>query len=74
VINVSDNTTQRVWAVLVIADSNSRGHVFWTNDVPGGTDVFHSLYVGTPPAGDSWLRQQVTIPNGTTNPGSAFMY
>jgi Tol biopolymer transport system component len=73
-IAVSDNTTQSVWAMLVVADSNGRGHVLWTNEVPGGTDVFHSLYVGTPPAGDSWLRQQVTILSATVNPGLSFMY
>jgi hypothetical protein len=74
IINVSGNTAQSVWTGLVVTDSNSRGHVLWMNDVPGGTDVFHSLYVGTPPAGNSWLRQQVTIPNATVNPGLSFMY
>ena len=59
---------------LLVVDGQDRAHVVWNNANYYGSDIFHALYVGTPPAGDSWLRQQVIIPANMVNPGLSFLY
>ena len=65
-------TTQIIPKLVV--DGHDRLRLIWSAESTGGSDVFHTLYVGTPPAGDSWLRQQLTIPTSTVNPGLSFLY
>ncbi|CCH30118.1 DUF11 domain-containing protein [Actinosynnema sp. NPDC047251] len=44
--------------------------VTWTGDVPAGAEitVTYTVVVGTPPAGDSFLRNAVTSPDNTNCP------
>jgi uncharacterized repeat protein (TIGR01451 family) len=69
------DTPYQVSVPLITVDSEDRVHVLWTNELSwGGSDVFHARYVGTPPAGDSWLSQTLAIPSGMNNPGLSFVY
>jgi uncharacterized repeat protein (TIGR01451 family) len=45
----------------------------WSNEVNYSSRVFHVLYTGNP-TGDAWLRQQLTIPAGSSHPGLSFLY
>ena len=74
VLQLTNNTYQWVQPPLLSIDGRGRAHVLWTNDNRNGTDVYHAMYVGTPPAGNSWLRQQVAIPSTLSNPGLSFVY
>ena len=57
----------------VVVDGQDRAHVVWNSPNDYVSDVFHILFVGMP-AGEAWLRQQLTVPTSAANPGLSFLY
>lgn len=71
-INVSMNSSAS-GAPLVVTNEIGRANVLWEDALNGATDIYHALFIPPQPAGDSWIRQQITVSASANNPTLSFL-